>query len=419
MISTKKILKSLFVHFHLTVLVGPATACVSRRCLANEIIEKKLYSPPQPPECAISVNLTSIQYQTLSVNTKVLRFSSRLKISMEWKDPDLAWTDPQYKFKELILPSEKIWTPNLTVDNAIYTVVKPVSKDILVRSDGTVNYAVAMYITVVCGINLFTYPFVTDSCPVAINGWNQSSCGLNLQYGSIRSVGGNRGEWKTLAVTLQGKKRNYLQVTLSINPFNAMVSLVLPSALIMVVDLVSFALPLDGGERNPFKIKLVFSFTMFLMLLCKQLPDSGTCSPLLYYHYCFCLIVLVLSVLTSMVMTRLAKNGHIWPGQPQKLHGSSNSDTQEDDVCQKKAIDLSGGITSSAKPATKEASIQSISSFLENMDKEAREKKRRQNYANFWDRICFWTYMIVDIIYSLSIIGITRAQFCKINNLEF
>ena len=63
---------------------------------------------------------------------------------------------------------------------SVYTVVKPVSKDILVRSDGTVKYAIAMYITVVCGINLFTYPFVTDSCPVAINGWNQSCKNLNV-----------------------------------------------------------------------------------------------------------------------------------------------------------------------------------------------------------------------------------------------
>lgn len=69
-------------------------------------------------------------------------------------------------------------------------------------------------------------------------------------------------------------------MTLYLNPFNALVSLVLPTALIMVVDLVSFALPLDG-ERNAFKIKLVFSFAMFLLILSKQLPEGGPCSPLI------------------------------------------------------------------------------------------------------------------------------------------
>ncbi|KAI4900557.1 hypothetical protein NFI96_026745 [Prochilodus magdalenae] len=408
MLSTKNIMRTPF--FSLIVLVGSTTACVSRRCLANEIIGKYLYSPPQPSECVINVNLTAIQYKTLSVNTKDLRFTSCLKINMEWNDPDLAWTDPRYKFKQLTLPAEKIWTPNLTVDNAVYTLVKPVSKDILVRSDGTVKYAIAMYITVVCGLNIFTYPFVTDSCPVALNGWNQSSCGLNLRYGKIMPVGGDQGEWRTLEVNLRGANRNYLYVTLSINPFNVVVSLLLPSVLIMVVDLVSFALPLDGGERNPFKIKLVFSFTMFLLILCKHLPDPGLCSPMLYYHYCFCLVVLVVSLLISMLLTQLAKNGQVWP---QNLRRPGDSKDQQGGMSQKTAdTDFSGG-------TTKEESLQNISGYVENMDKEVKEKKRRLNYANSWDRICFWTYLIVDIIYSFSAIAITKTEFCKINNLEF
>ncbi|XP_072550471.1 5-hydroxytryptamine receptor 3A-like [Salminus brasiliensis] len=419
MASTKQMLNFLLAISFLLVLVGSTNLCVSRRCLANELIKKELYSPPQPPECTITVNLTSIQYQTLSVDTKSLRFSSRLKISMAWKDPDLTWTDPQYKFKDLILPASKIWTPILTVDNAVYTDVKPVSKDIIVRSDGTVKYAIVMYITVMCGINLFTYPFVSDSCPVAINGWNQTSCGLNLQYGSIFSRGGDRGEWRTVSVDLRGKGRNYLSVALSINPFNAVVSLVLPSALIMVVDLVSFALPLDGGERNPFKIKLVFSFTMFLLMLCKQLPVSGRCSPLIYFHYCFCLIVLVASVLISMMLTRLAKNGSAWPSRPQRLRGIGIFKTQKDSMSQKLAIDLSDVLTPSEKLPTKEASVQNICSFVENMDKDVRDKTRRQNYANSWDRICFWTYLCLDMIYSIIMIAVTRTEFCKVNNLEF
>ncbi|XP_066497602.1 5-hydroxytryptamine receptor 3A-like [Hoplias malabaricus] len=417
MVSSKDILIPILLgisSFSDTVLMGATAVCVSRRCLANEIIGKHLYSSPQTSECVVNVNLTSIQYQTLSVDTKVLRFSSFMKIKMEWKDPDLAWTNTQYNFDELMLPANKIWTPNLTVDNAVYTVVKPVSKDILVRRDGTVNYAIAVHVTVVCGINLFTYPFVSDSCPVAINGWNQSTCGLKLQYGSISTVGADQGEWKTLSVDLHQKQEDhYLSVSLAINPFNALVSLVLPSALIMLVDLVSFALPLDGGERNPFKIKLVFSFTVFLLLLSKNVPDSGICSPLLYYHYCFCLIVLVVSVLLSMVLTRLAKNGSMWSDK----RGPGKA--RQGDKYQKNYINLRDTVTTSVKLTTKEAAVQNVFSFLENMDKEEREKKERQDYAYSWDRICFWTYLSLDVVYSLSVIGFSRTEFCKINNLEF
>ncbi|TSK87574.1 5-hydroxytryptamine receptor 3A [Bagarius yarrelli] len=293
-----------------------ATPCLSRRCLANDIINEKLYSAPQPSDCFIDVNLTAIQYETLS---------------FKWKDPELTWTESNYSFTEVLLPYNNVWLPNLTVNNAIHTAVQPLFNDILVKSDGVVNYAVHMYITVVCDMNLFTYPFVKDTCLVAINGWNRSSCGVKLNYGKIKTQGGREGEWQTLDVELRGEDPSYLEVTLHLNPFNAMVSLVLPTALIMVVDLVSFTLPLDG-ERNAFKIKLVFSFAMFLLILSKQLPQGGACSPLIYYHFCFCLIVLVLSLLVSMILSQLARTGSIWPGKLQKQKGLGSSMTQHDDV---------------------------------------------------------------------------------------
>lgn len=36
----------------------------------------------------------------------------------EWNDPDLAWNDTEYNFPDIMLPVDKIWTPDVTVDNA-------------------------------------------------------------------------------------------------------------------------------------------------------------------------------------------------------------------------------------------------------------------------------------------------------------
>ncbi|XP_022527149.1 5-hydroxytryptamine receptor 3A [Astyanax mexicanus] len=409
MMSTQRIIKYFNILYSLIVLIGSSAACESRRCLAEEFIKRKLYSSPQPPECVVNVNLTSIQYQTLSVDTKVMQLSSRIKIDMEWNDPDLAWSDSQYTFDEIMLPFNKIWTPDLSVDNAVYLDVKPVSNDILVKQDGTVNYAILMYSTVVCGINLFTYPFVQGECPVAINGWNQSSCGLQLEYGSLYFVGGDRGEWQTVSVELYKNQaddnHNYLQVSMSINPFNALVSLVLPSALIMLADLVSFALPLEGGRRSSFKITLVLSFTMFLLILTNHLPSGEHCNPLIRYHFCFCLFVLVLSMLMSMVFTKLAADGTINPFKLQKMPRSD--------------LSVNCAVTKSSALNKEEDSLEKIGSFLENMDKEEKMMKERQIYTNNLDKICLWIYLILDIVYSLCILILTRTAMCNFNNLDF
>lgn len=68
---------------------------------------------------------------------------------------------------------------------------------------------------------------------------------------------------------------------MSTNPFNTIVTLILPSVLIMLADLGSCALTLEGGKRSSFKITLVLSFTMSLLILTDQLPDTGQCSPLI------------------------------------------------------------------------------------------------------------------------------------------
>lgn len=55
----------------------------------------------------------------------------------------------------------------------------------------------------------------------------------------------------------------------------------LPSYLILFVDIVSFALPLRGGGRNAFKVTLVLSFTLFINILNSQLPGDSECSPII------------------------------------------------------------------------------------------------------------------------------------------
>lgn len=69
-------------------MVGSLATCVTRRCLANKLVAMELFSPPMPPECTITVNLTSIQYETLSVvkyppaTINMIIFSSFLALLM-------------------------------------------------------------------------------------------------------------------------------------------------------------------------------------------------------------------------------------------------------------------------------------------------------------------------------------------------
>ncbi|XP_073351102.1 neuronal acetylcholine receptor subunit alpha-5-like [Pagrus major] len=259
------------------------------------LIKKEYLSQPQNESCLLLIRVPFVEYQTLSV---------------EWTDDELAWDKSVYEYDQVVLPVSKIWTPELHVTNGIITTMKHSSHDLLLYSNGTVKHTVIINAEINCEVNLFNYPFAADSCPVAIQAWTADGCGTELLLGGLKVVDGTHGDWKTenafYARILNRDDRNYIMVELRIKYLNPFITLFLPSILIILADVISFALPLGGGERNCFKVTLVLSFTMFLIILNNELPGDGQCSPIIRTHFCISLVFLVLSMLVSLALTGLA-----------------------------------------------------------------------------------------------------------------
>lgn len=82
-------------------------------------------------------------------------------------------------------------------------------------------------------------------------------------------------------------------------------------------------------------------------------------------------------------------------------------------------INLNGVSAIPVDVTAKDASIQKIVTFVENIEKTNKEAKLKHDHASRFDRACFWGYVCLDVIYVSCVIGITRTDFCKINNLDF
>uniref|UniRef100_A0AAV2KGM4 5-hydroxytryptamine receptor 3A-like n=1 Tax=Knipowitschia caucasica TaxID=637954 RepID=A0AAV2KGM4_KNICA len=275
------------------------------------LIKKNLKSQPQAESCTTVVRIPEMEYQTLAVDTKRLRLISRLTATLEWTDPEMAWDTNVYPYDRASLPVDSVWTPAVYVTNAITVESQPSGKDLVVLSDGTLKHDVIVNAEVNCEINLFNYPFAADSCPVALHTWFSSGCGGEMSLWNVTMKDGAHGDWETQSIFYYQleQNRNYILVDLKLRHINPFVTLMLPSILIIMADVVSFALPLGCGERNSFKVTLVLSFTMFLIILNGELPGDGQCSPIIRIHFCVCLVILVLSMLVSMILTRVAKEG--------------------------------------------------------------------------------------------------------------
>ncbi|XP_051797468.1 5-hydroxytryptamine receptor 3A-like [Acanthochromis polyacanthus] len=378
--------------------------CKSRRCLAQKLIDKEYVSQPQEDNCTKLIAVPFLEYQTLSVM---------------WTDPELAWNTSDYPVDEVILPVKKIWTPEIHVTNGIVATMQHNSHDLLVYSNGTVKHSVIINAEVNCEVNLFNYPFAADECPVAIQAWSTDGCGTKLALGRLMMVDGAHGDWQTDYVNFDKKRddRNYIMVSLRIKPANPFITLLLPSMLIILADMVSFALPLTGGERNSFKVTLVLSFTMFLNILNDQLPGDSSCSPVIRTHFCICLIILVVSMLVSLVLTRAAQDGGLILCCCSKRPGTKNTRSKE----QKQSEEVKTDISVIQMDASGESTqlLGKVVKFLEALDAKDEENEKRQWTVNLLDKIFFWFYFILGTAYFCAMTIVMAKYRCNVDHFDF
>ncbi|XP_008301742.1 zinc-activated ligand-gated ion channel [Stegastes partitus] len=410
--------KAIFLLSLLTVELA-TPSCTSRRCLAQTLIAKEVLSQPQEDNCTKPIFVPFLEYQTLSVDTKNLRLIIRLQAVLVWIDPELTWNTSKYPVEEVILPVAKIWTPELHVTNGIVATMQHSSRDLLVYNNGTVKHNVIINAEVNCEVNLFNYPFAADQCPVAIQAWSTDGCGTKLALGVLKMVDGAHGDWQTedVAFRKQRDDRNYIMVSLRIKHTNPFITLLLPSILIILADMVSFALPLGGGERNSFKVTLVLSFTMFLNILNDQLPGDSTCSPVIRTHFCICLILLVLSMLVSLLLTRVAQDGSLilccWSKGPAPKNRKSKEEKQDEEA----KADISVIQLDASQENTE--TLRKVVKFLEALDTKEVEKEQHQRIANLLDKIFFWFYFILGITYFVAMTTVMVKYTCSVNHFDF
>ncbi|XP_036408664.1 zinc-activated ligand-gated ion channel-like [Megalops cyprinoides] len=416
-----RLLISLLSLLFLTVSAETSPTCVTRRCLANELIAQEIISQPQTANCSVEVFLRQIMYKTVDVDTKSLLFTSSLIIMMEWVDPALAWNRSVYPYETVMVPIDKVWTPLLHVKNSVSTQSESSSSDLLVYSNGTVEHVIIMHISVDCDINLYSYPYTVDSCPIYLNGRTSMGCGTVVHFGTIMLKGGERGDWRTEEVeNIEDRNGDtYLWVTMSTRSFNPTVTLILPSALIMLADMASYSLPLGKSDRVSFKVTLVLSFVMFLLILSDILPGDSFCSPLIRYHFCICLICLVISMIQSMLTTRLAAEGSLLPFRlPRWCSPCGGPASPEDgaDTAEPGPELLSTVVN--LKAEAEAAALRKVVKYLEDVTRRERQAKRRASYANRVDRMCFWGYVGLFLAYSACAVFMIGFYKCKVDHFN-
>ncbi|XP_051797433.1 5-hydroxytryptamine receptor 3A-like [Acanthochromis polyacanthus] len=275
------------------------------------------------------VQLDIILFGILDVDEKSQTVTNHLWVSMYWTNEFLTWNPSDFcGINQLTIPRSLIWIPDVIIrEDASDTGTVIKGPLLTLNSSGWVFSKVQQRLTYTCQLNLVKFPFDTQSCNITFTPMNSDVHTMKL--GTLKNdtaltalsemVMITKGEWslqnmeviRDMTDAMNGTK-SYLiyTITLERKPLLYVVNFIIPLSYLLVLDLASFFISQSSGEKLSFKVTILLSISVLLLILQDMLPSTEDSLPWIAI-YCVAIFALVgISVLEAMLVSFLTELGH-------------------------------------------------------------------------------------------------------------
>lgn len=244
--------------------------------IMNNITED--YNTLVRPSPLVNITLKVSMRQIVSVDIQNQIITTNFYLSLIWLDRRLLWIPSQFgNLKSILIPSNKIWTPDLSIMNGATGngFIKISSSNLAVVN----NYGLVYLIlnikgqTTRCKMNVMKYPFDAQNCSIVIGSWQHDLHKINFDSNVNKIDLTNyisNPVWNLLQVQVKSviTSERYIKVLNSSNedisfsflikrrPLYIMINNVYPVLILNAVTLLSFFLP--------FVTQVTLSMTTFL-----------------------------------------------------------------------------------------------------------------------------------------------------------
>ncbi|KAF0884695.1 5HT3C protein, partial [Crocuta crocuta] len=289
-----------------------------------------------------------------SIPTRVnISFTVSAILDVIWTNPFISW-DPEKcgAISKLAVTTENLWLPDIFIveswvpglrnteaeilqqvagqdSNICLSPLLSLSTDVdqtpeglsaYLTNDGHIVYNKPMRVTSICNLDIFYFPFDQQNCTLTFSSFlytvENMLLGMEKEVWEIadtsRDIVRTQGEWELLGINKATPKMSVgsslfdqimFYVAIRRRPSLYVINLLVPSSFLISIDALSFYLPAESENRAPFKITLLLGYNVFLLMMNKLLPASGT--PLISVYFALCLSLMVVSLLETIFITYL------------------------------------------------------------------------------------------------------------------
>ncbi|XP_048683563.1 5-hydroxytryptamine receptor 3B isoform X3 [Caretta caretta] len=315
---------------------------------------------------------------------------------------------------------------------------------VYVNAAGKIKNHKPMQVVSACSLEAYAFPFDTQNCSLTFSSILHTVEDVDLNFWRSREdikndkmLFLNDGEWELLSVpshprVLHMETGRFAQIQFNVvirrRPLLYVVSLLIPSLFLMVIDLASFYLPPNCGTRITFKTSVLVGYTVFKVNMSDKLLGTAVSTPLIGVFFTVCMALLVLSLSKSILLVKFLHLGEdpvrkrlfscCWVGSALD-RGSPGERSQAPRL--QAAGDIAGLLlhgeeeegkgegpwkVTSARKAPMEkilAELLLISSHLRALDWAGRLEVNWLTLSYRLDRLLFWVYVLILGVYAVTL----------------
>ncbi|KAG9262732.1 5-hydroxytryptamine receptor 3A-like [Astyanax mexicanus] len=270
---------------------------------------------------AVRVDLSFLS--VLGVDEKNERLQLYTLYTLGWRDERLSWNSSQYGgVLRVTVPAQSIWLPDIILYETATTDEEQRSSYVSATDGGWVELQQPRLLESSCPLNLYHFPLDQHTCNLTFLSQSHTAMEVEVFWGRReRDSVFSRGEWEIISLAVPPDLQSIphfntstirVQVTVRRSPLLYVVTLLLPSALMLVLDLLAFLIPVHLKQRLSVMATVYTGHFIFIITVFTLFPPFTQQLPLIEMYLFGTLGLLALGAVETAILFQLANGRSSW-----------------------------------------------------------------------------------------------------------
>ncbi|XP_048735823.1 neuronal acetylcholine receptor subunit beta-2-like [Ostrea edulis] len=332
-------------------------------------------------------------------------------LTIRWTDEYLTWNPSSFGGANFIdVPQGMIWKPHLQVRNGMNDFHELGGNFMFLRifSTGDVVWSPHKLFETKCRIDIAFFPFDQQTCSVELVSWTRD---ISNSVDGFRISELIHGHWSVSShsVTTYIDSNDSVMsfnITLDRKPKIYILFIIIPIGFLIILDLLTFLLPNDCGEKVSYSITVLLALSIFLTIVASMLPANS--DSISYLEVC--IVVVIGQGVLILIGTAISLRIHDWKDDeivPWCVQSFTRLSWKLQ--CKYKKIR-----NSNVKYSESKTKVETLESKAEEKELQSEEADVRPvNWIDVTyalDFYMFWTFSVVMVIVTVITLGLYLSK---------